>query len=158
MGYNTDFSGVLRFKNDITVSNLKYLETVIQEDYRDHPEWQQYEQHFQELWVSYFNLQVTSDLCGVEWDGSEKSYSMPSVIILLTHIMRERDPDFGLIGELRAVGEEGEKYSIIVDGLLVETVPYQDEITRILDEITELLPYDSRHLILDLTSLIFEAP
>lgn len=42
MGYTTEFEGVLKFKHELSVSQLKRLGEMLGEDSRDHPEWGKY--------------------------------------------------------------------------------------------------------------------
>jgi len=39
MGYNTDFKGELKFIPELKASQLAYIQGILGEDCRDHPEW-----------------------------------------------------------------------------------------------------------------------
>ena len=117
MGYNTDFSGELKFTQTFTVPQLIALEKIIGEDCRDHPEWGEKE-------ASYIQLVLTDDKSGLEWDGGEKTYHMVEAVNVVIREMRKQWPDFGLSGELLAQGEEfGDlwKLSIGADGFAYKT-------------------------------------
>jgi hypothetical protein len=103
MGYNTDFKGTLKFTSELTAKQIRELQRFCGEDVRDHEEW----------WIdgddpdlTYICLELTDDYEGLEWDGSEKTYDMVEKINLILQIMREKWPDFGLVGSMEAQGEE----------------------------------------------------
>lgn len=39
MGYDTQFDGILKFKNELTLPQLAKIRTFLGEDCREHPEW-----------------------------------------------------------------------------------------------------------------------
>lgn len=126
MGYNTTFSGVLKFTDmPLCVEELTMLSNILGEDVRDHPEWDVPE----DLWISYVDLKTTPDLTGLKWSGDEKTYGMEHLIPLVIRLMRVNFPEFGLEGRLFAQGEEaGDVYYIDVDNDIVTvTSPFNDE-------------------------------
>lgn len=94
MGYNTDFSGELRFNKPLTTEQQDKLEMFFEEDIRDHPEWGD------EFGLTWINLDWAYNEKGgaVEWSQSEKSYQMEYKIDLITRVMRETWPDFSFTG------------------------------------------------------------
>ena len=99
MGYSTQFKGKLKFTTDIPLTTFKYLQSILGEDCRDHPEWNAGK-------LTYIDLQVTDDFEGIEWNGSEKTYDLVDKINLIIKLMKEKYPKFGLTGELLAQGED----------------------------------------------------
>lgn len=109
MGYNTNFSGELKFTNDPTVSQLNELKKYLGEDCRKHPEWNMRE-------YTYIDLELTEDLTGICWNGSEKTYDLTEKINFIIKQMKEKFPDFGLEGQMLAQGEDiGDVWKIVID-------------------------------------------
>ena len=104
MGYNTDFSGVLTYKNPITDEELEYLNTFMDEDCRDHPEWGRTD-------LTWIDLMCDED--GIQWNGSEKTYDLVEKINLIIDQMRKKFPGFELEGALEAKGEKFDDYWIL---------------------------------------------
>jgi hypothetical protein len=88
MGYTTKFTGVLKFKNPLTIEQLKVLSPLLGEEWPG----------------GYVQFELTKDLDGIQWDGSEKFYKAPETVDWLTAQMRKQWPDFAFTGELQ--GEE----------------------------------------------------
>lgn len=104
MGYTTVFKGALKFKGDATVPQLQALKAMFGEDCREHPEWEPGDK-----WLSYIDLKLTDDFTGIEWDDeTEKTSPMDALVNVVLRQMRKTWPDFGLVGELTAQGEEFE--------------------------------------------------
>jgi len=101
MGYNTNFTGELKFTKELTASQLAKLKTFLGEDCRDHPEWG-------DTSLTYIDLDFNDDFTGLTWDGSEKTYDLTEKVNLLIEQMRKDVPDFNLDGILLAQGEEFE--------------------------------------------------
>ena len=117
MGYNTEFKGVLKFKHDPTVGQIKKLKTYFGEDCRDHPEW------VEAKGMTYIDYRVTQDMDGIEWDdNTEKSYEMVEKLNFVINEMRKEYPNFDLEGELFAQGEDiGDVWYLrMVDGQAME--------------------------------------
>lgn len=109
MGYNTDFSGTLYFKNELTIRQFKELEKFMGADCREHPEWGNTD-------ISYIDLQINNDYTGIEWDGSEKTYELVLKINLIISNMQKQFPGFELEGELLAQGEDiNDRYLITIE-------------------------------------------
>ena len=115
MGYTTTFSGVLSFKDEPTVAQLRALKSMYGVDSRederapDDAEWY------------YCDFQVTDELDGIEWDGGEKFYGTVECLNWMLRIMRAEWPDFGLVGEIHAQGGDVEDRWVlkIQDGVAV---------------------------------------
>lgn len=109
MGYSTDFSGVLEFVNPLTDDELSTLDSILEEDSREHKEWGN-------PGVFFIDLCLTEDAGGLEWNGAEKTNYMDNIINLVIREMRKRHPEFGLTGCLKAQGENpDDRYYIVVD-------------------------------------------
>lgn len=116
MGYTTKFIGKLLFTKELSIPELKKLESILGEDVRDHPEWNVP----QDLYMTYIDLETTEGYTALRWTGDEKTYGMEHAIALVIRLMREEFPRFGLIGRLFAQGEEaGDVYYINVDSDVV---------------------------------------
>lgn len=103
MGYTTEFTGELRFTHELTASQLAYIQQFLGEDVRDHKDWGTPE----ELGLQYtVDLRLTNDFSGIEWDGSEKAYHMVNQVNFVIGKMKDKYPDFGLVGRLSARGED----------------------------------------------------
>jgi len=107
MGYTTTFEGVLKFTGDVNATDLAHLHEMLGEDVREHPEWLKHLTDEEKgKYLSYMDLRVAEDFSGIEWDGSEKTYGLESLVTILIGEVRKVNPGFGLTGELRAHGEE----------------------------------------------------
>lgn len=72
MGYNTSFSGIIKFNKAMSVERAAELTQFCQE------------RHEGEQWPSiHCDWELTGDLNGLRWNGSEKSYSMDRWLQLL---------------------------------------------------------------------------
>lgn len=91
MGYTTKFKGVLKFQNEVTVEELKHIQTLLGENIPD---------------GSYCQFELTKNMEGIQWDGSEKFYDADQAAQWVIDEMRERFPGFGLLGDLMAQGED----------------------------------------------------
>lgn len=109
MGYSTRFTGELKFTDEATATQLAALKGMLGEDCREHPEWGATN-------LSYIDLELTDDFDGLKWDGAEKTYSLDALVNVVLDQMRKRWPEFGLVGQLAAQGEEvGDRWSLLVD-------------------------------------------
>lgn len=104
MGYTTKFNGVLKFKEDPSIQQLRDLQNILGEDIREHKDWAVDQSAF----CSYIDLEVTEDFDGIRWDGSEKSYGMWECVNVVIREMRKKWPEFGLAGSLIAQGEDSD--------------------------------------------------
>ena len=104
MGYTTKFEGVLKFKSNVTVAELKAVKSVIGRTHADY--------------AGYIQLKIADDLSGIKWDGTEKFYHSVDAVNFVIGKVREEFPTFNLHGELQAQGEEGSDRWIMrmVDG------------------------------------------
>jgi len=122
MGYTTTFTGALKFEPELVGGELAILNKIFGEDVREHPEWGiEGDPGF-----SYVDLKISDDFRGIEWDGSEKSYEMCKQVNLVMKLMKEKIPDFNLIGEMSAQGEEAlDRWTLVMK----EGVAYDSKVT-----------------------------
>ena len=121
MGYNTEFKGTLKFAKELKANEIVALGEILGEDCRDHPEWFEDSEDFEESDLTYIALDFTRELDGLKWDGCEKTYNLPEKIELLIKIMTKSFPDFSLSGILTAQGEEIEdRWTLTVNKNIVE--------------------------------------
>lgn len=99
MGYNTDFTGTLKFTKELTSKQLAKISSFFGEDCREHSEWGNTE-------LTWIDLKLTKDFSGIEWNGSEKTYQLVEKVNLIIEQMQKEYPDFGLEGEILAQGED----------------------------------------------------
>lgn len=121
MGYDTDFTGVLKFTSELRASELAHLQMVLGIDIRDRAN--------RDLGFtldgndSYFvKLELTDDFSGIQWTGEGKTYGMAAQVNAVIDWMRRIKPDFGLEGELEAQGDDVDDHWFlrIKDGRAVE--------------------------------------
>jgi hypothetical protein len=119
MDYNTNFSGQLKFKNDVTSSKLAELNTFLGKDrrtigYRDDNIYEdgKYGDHWYRI-----NLILLDDFSGIEWNGSMKTYGLEDIVNFLIDKCQ-----LELEGELLAQGEDNDDRwrLVIVDGRAVK--------------------------------------
>jgi len=107
MGYTTDFDGTLSFTSPMDENDMGYLDTILGEDCREHPEWDAVD-------LTYVDFVVCNN--GLQHNGSEKTYYAERLINLIITEMRKFKPDFGLSGALKATGEEaGDNWELYID-------------------------------------------
>jgi hypothetical protein len=112
MGYNTDFRGELKFTPELTARQLAYINRILGEDCRDHPEWTLASPD-----LTYIELELLEDFSGIQWTGTENTYNMDKCVETVIGLMQENWPEFGLKGKLLAQGEDIEdRYEIHVNG------------------------------------------
>lgn len=99
MGYTTRFQGELKFIHEISVPQLKKLQSMFGEDCRDHPEWGDAKGLY------YIDFEMTKDYTGIQHSGAEKSYDVEKQVNVILREMRKEFPEFGLTGSLLAQGE-----------------------------------------------------
>ena len=107
MGYSTNFDGELKFKKELTGSQLAHLKTFLGADRREigfGEDNSPYESD-DEYWY-HIDLGLTDDFSGLKWNGAEKTYDLDCIINFITKQMRKKYKDFELIGDLTAQGEE----------------------------------------------------
>lgn len=115
MGYSTDFTGELKFSEELKAGQLAFLNTILGEDCRDHPEWDV------EKDLYGIDLDLLEDFSGLVWNGAEKTYDMDKLIETVIKVMRTRWPKFSMDGKLLAQGEDiDDRYEIHVNGERVE--------------------------------------
>ena len=99
MGYTTEFQGQLSFTKELTVPEIRKLNTILGQDLRDIPK-------YSKSGLYYVQFELTKNLDGLKWDGTEKFYEAEKVLQTVIDYMREDSPDFGLSGYLSAQGED----------------------------------------------------
>ena len=108
MGYSTNFSGTLKFKKELTASQIVKVKSFLGQDCRQHPEWGSN--------LTFIDLQLTDDFSALEWDGSEKTYNLQDKVNLIIREMKKVYPDFELEGSLLAQGESIEdRWSLVIE-------------------------------------------
>jgi len=106
MGYTTKFTGCLKFAEPISVEQLAQLESMLDEDVRDHPEWQKQGEDEYTTYIDLALVKGEDGPVGLEWNGAEKTYGMVNAVNIITRVMRQKWPTFRLTGELLARGED----------------------------------------------------
>lgn len=141
MGYTTEFTGQLNFTGTVTPSVLMELTKYLSHDRRQigYEGDGIYEGGKYGSYWYHFDWELTQDFAGIQWNGAEKAYDMEHIANWLIDKMREKFPDFGLTGELKAQGEDFEDRWLlkIVNGRAVReqlaivgnivTCPYCDQ-------------------------------
>lgn len=115
MDYSTEFEGKLLFKKELVASQLAYLQTILGEDCREYPEWNEPD-------LSYIDLKLTPDFDGILWSDDDRLYvdyypedKTVECVNLVIRLMRERWPDFGLEGRLVAKGEDvDDRWNLVI--------------------------------------------
>ena len=103
MGYSTDFFGELLFREGTmkTEEELTLIESILGRDARDVPAWK----IFGSKDMTHIDLAYNKFRTGIKWSGDEKTYDLPEKVALLIRIMRSQNPNFGLLGKMKAEGE-----------------------------------------------------
>ena len=83
MGYNTSFTGELKFINPLSEEQFEYINTILGEDCRDHYEWEA-------SGLFYVQLELSNDNTGLVWDGSEKTYDLEQIVTVVVKEMRKK--------------------------------------------------------------------
>jgi len=128
MGYDTEFIGVLKFNKELSGSQLSILNEILGEDFRDFSPEVKFElTGKRDVSYTFFDLKITDDFSGIEWDGSEKFYDAVEKINIIIKWMRIKAPnchDFGLTGSLFARGEDIDDMwnLVMVDGVAKKVV------------------------------------
>ena len=124
MGYNTNYEGELRFNKELSIQELNKLKTFLNEDCRDHPEWNRED-------LTHIDLEFLDDFSGLRYNGAEKSYQMTEKINLIINEMKKEFPDFELSGGFSAHDDYGEKWIIEIENNVAIEKEYKS-ITKIL--------------------------
>jgi len=109
MGYSTTFTGKLKFKKELTATQLAYLNTILGKDRRDigfEDDSKVYENK-DNYWY-HIDLELTEDFSALKWNGSEKTYDLDSIVNFITKRMKAQWEDFELTGKMSAKGEDAE--------------------------------------------------
>jgi hypothetical protein len=99
MGYTTNFNGTLKFTRELTGSEIATVSKFLDEDCRDHPEWED------SAGLTQIDLEFSGDFDGLKWNGMEKTYDLVDKVNLVITNVRKEIPDFGLTGTMHAQGE-----------------------------------------------------
>lgn len=123
MGYDTEFTGVLKFATEPTVEQIREINDMIEKAW----------ERKLEGCPRYLQFKVTPAMDGIEWDGTEKFYETVECVNFLVAKMREKWPNFGLVGEMHAQGEDTTDRWILrmVDGVAerIDDPPKGREVT-----------------------------
>lgn len=103
MGYTTKFKGKLFFVNTISADCLQKINKTLSE-------------------IKNVDLKLTGNLDGLEWDHSEKTYDLVEKVNAIILTVKKQFPEFALIGELLAQGEDvGDIWKLVIeDGVAIE--------------------------------------
>ena len=113
MGYSTEFKGELKFKEEMSASQLAEIKKFLDGESSDHPEWGNPNNY-------YVDLEFLDDFSGLKWNGAEKTHGMVEVVNMITANMRERlkYSGFGFYGELNAQGEDmDDRWNLVINDL-----------------------------------------
>lgn len=116
MGYNTDYIGTMKFKDELTARQLAHLNKLLGEDVRDvDPD------SARNVDFYYIDLELTDEYDGIKWTGAEKTYGMDEQLNYVMGYMKKEWPEFELEGTFDCQGDEcGDVYKIVIeDGLAV---------------------------------------
>jgi hypothetical protein len=102
MGYQTNFTGELKFNRQMTPLELAWIEKCMGFDLPHNFEGYIYP-HGK---PHYVQLEVTKSGTGIQWDGSEKFYDAVQAVNFVIDNARREIPDFSLSGQLEARGED----------------------------------------------------
>lgn len=119
MGYSTSYQGKFGFKNEITVTQLAYLKTILDENLKDLLVVNAANEFLKSLGsdpIRYTCLELSDDFMSVEWDGCEKFNDIDSSLNFITFIMRRQFEDFSFSGSCLAQGENlGDIWKCFID-------------------------------------------
>ena len=128
MGYDTEYEGVLNFTKELTVEELRYLKSILGEDFREHPEWK--ESARVGTYLTYIDLVLTENWDGIKWDNrAEKTHDMIDAIALIKRLMEKKfdDKPFVLEGKFLCQGEDIEdRWFLMIDK---EGYPWKQDIS-----------------------------
>lgn len=123
MGYTTEFRGELKFKKELTQEQIAHLQKFLGKDRRDigwttHKDDEKYGRWY------HIDLEFNDDYTGLRWNGTEKTYEMCRIIEFLTDRMREKWPEFELIGMMFAQGEsKDDMWRLVMEDGVARKVP-----------------------------------
>lgn len=119
MGYTTTFEGVLKFRDGMTVDELRALKKYLDAETSGHPEWGLSQ-------TNYIGLELTSDMGGLKWGGGEKQRGMAEAVQFIIEDMRKTFPDFTLTGTFECQGEDFEdRWDLVAEGDTARVVNYR---------------------------------
>ena len=95
MGYNTYFSGVLEFNEEVSVGVFKLIKKILSS----------HEANYNGKRI-FLQFEMTEDFSGIQWDGSEKFYDAVDAVNYIIEKVKAVYPKFALKGELIAQGED----------------------------------------------------
>ncbi len=117
MGYDTQYDGALYFSNleDISVEKLRYLKSILGEDYRDHKEWHSFLP--EKTYLTYIDFKLLDDFSGIEHTGAEKSHDQVDALNLIKALMEVKfGKPFRLEGRILCQGEDIEDRWFLIMG------------------------------------------
>ena len=117
MGYSTNFTGELKFTEELTGSELAALKGFLGQDRRSigFNNDSIYEGGKYGSYWYHIDLEFLDDFSGIKWNECEKTYDLDCII---NWLLDKSGVDFGLTGELLAQGESyDDRWRLaIVDG------------------------------------------
>lgn len=146
MGYSTDFTGDVKFTCKMTPEMVDHLNVICGEDVRDHPDWKVPQDKYGPAFY-YIDIEINDDGSGVRWNGSEKSYSMEKQVQFIIDWMKEKYPEFGLIGVMEAQGEDvGDHWFLVADNDKAMAVTAEDWFVNYKSRITQEVASQSQNI------------
>ncbi len=132
MGYTTNYQGQIKFKEDLTSSQLAYLSKFLGKDVRSinmngdeikgSARWLGQE-HVDSIYCKinpsfyYIEYKILDDFSGLEWTEMEKQNELDEVLQFLIDRMKEKYSKFEVEGVLMAQGEEfDDRWKLSVNG------------------------------------------
>jgi len=143
MGHSTEYIGKLKFKNELTIPQLKKLEGLTD--------------CYSEEINKNINLEVTEDYNGLRWDGAEKTNDLEDVINFVIAQMELTYPLFELTGKLKCRGEEiDDIYNIVMENNVAVVKNKDDEkIQNTYNVIKKIMDWDVNDE--DMTEAVYDA-
>jgi hypothetical protein len=113
---SAQFEGCLTFKEPITYEQVKLLETILEQDCRDHPVWGAND-------LTYIDFEFNEDRSGLQWNNAEKSYAMAEKANLIIKLMNAWGHPITLEGEMLAQGDDiGDVWRLVMENNVARDV------------------------------------
>ena len=123
MGYNTDFSGEIRFSRELTKAEQFLIKGMLDKlsDAQELAEEFRYTAQEHDYY-SYHNLRLNEEGNAIEWNGGEKTYEMPTSMRVVIHAITCNIPDIIMNGVFLAQGGEiGDVWKLmVIDNVVIE--------------------------------------
>jgi hypothetical protein len=151
MGYTTEFNGDLKFTCKMTPEMFEHLNIICGEDVRDHKDWKVPQDSYGPAFY-HIDIETNRDNSGIQWNGTEKSYSMEKQVEFTMEWMKEKYSDFGLVGVMEAQGEEvGDHWFLVADYDRVLKVEAEDWFVNYKNKITQAMISCSQNIEVSIT-------